>query len=144
MHASAAEILQEITDVTRYTTLTTDHNAIVPTAQATVAELGSRGWRVIEAEQSYVSGNSYKGLHLLVQHTGGQIAELQIQSAQSQAIKDNAHMPYEISRDTSRDLSERLAANRESKQMYDRLPIPQGLNELTDLGDCPVREKRYN
>ena len=51
----------------------------------------ARGWTVIEAEQSYLPGNPYKGLHLLVRHEDGQVAELQIQSVRSQQLKDRAH-----------------------------------------------------
>ncbi|WP_035770356.1 hypothetical protein [Arthrobacter castelli] len=139
----AADIAHSMTDVTRYTALSADHDDIVPTAKTTVAELTTRGWTVIEAEQSYVSGNPYKGLHLLMQHNDGQIAELQIQSQRSQNLKDRAHVLYEISRDNSRSWAERRKSAEDNKALYKGLPTPHGLNNLTQLGDCAVREKRY-
>lgn len=133
-----------ITDVTRYTVLAEDHDGIVPAARAAVADLEARGWHVIEAEQSYVSGNPYKGLHLLVRHDDGQIAELQIQSARSQKLKDRAHELYEISRDPNRSWSERKKAVEENKALYDDLPAPAGLDTLDKLGTVVVSKKQYS
>lgn len=141
---SAQETAARITDVTRYTALSAEHDQIVPTSKAVVADLEARGWQVIEAEHSYMSGNPYKGLHLLIRHQDGQVAELQIQSARSQEIKDRAHVLYNISRDTSRPTSERRQAAQENKRLYDDLPAPAGLDTLDKLGSVLVRKKRYS
>ena len=140
---SPQETAARITDVTRYTAVSAEHDQIVPTAKAVVADLETRGWQVIEAEQSYVSGNPYKGLHLLVRHQDGQVAELQIHSARSQEIKDRAHVLYNISRDRSRTLQQRSEADKENKSLYENLPAPAGLENLDKLGSVLVREKRY-
>ena len=140
---SSAETAATITDVTRYTALSAEHDQLVPTATATVTALTARGWTVIEAEQSYLPGNPYKGLHLLVRHEDGQVAELQIQSIHSQQLKDRAHQLYEISRDRERPLSERRAAAQENKALYDDLPAPAGLDQVHEIGGVTVREKRY-
>ena len=129
--------------ITRYTALSAEHDQLVPTATATVTALTARGWTVIEAEQSYLPGNPYKGLHLLVRHEDGQVAELQIQSVRSQQLKDRAHQLYEISRDRNRPLSERRAAAQENKALYDALPAPAGLDQVHEIGGVTVREKRY-
>lgn len=138
------ETADGITDVTRYTVLSKEHDQIVPVARAAVADLEARGWHVIEAEQSYVSGNPYKGLHLLVRHDDGQVAELQVQSAQSQKLKDRAHELYEISRDPNRSWSERKKAVEENKALYDDLPAPAGLDTLDKLGTVVVSKKQYS
>lgn len=143
IQSNPSAIAATITDVTRYTVVSTEHDQLVPTATATVAALQARGWRVVEAEQSYLPGNPYKGLHLLVRHADGQIAELQIQSVRSQQLKDRAHQLYEISRDPSRPLGERRAAARENRVLYDELPAPTGLDQLHEIGDITVSEKRY-
>lgn len=141
---SPEETADGITDVTRYTVLSEEHDQIVPAARAAVTDLEERGWHVIEAEQSYVSGNPYKGLHLLLRHDDGKVAELQIQSARSQKLKDRAHELYEISRDNSRPLSERRKAVEENKALYDDLPAPAGLDELDKLGSVLVSKKQYS
>lgn len=143
MQSNPSAIAATITDVTRYTVVATEHDQLVPTATATVAALQARGWRVVEAEQSYLPGNPYKGLHLLVRHADGQIAELQIQSVRSQQLKDRAHLLYEISRGPSRPLGERRAAARENRALYDELPVPAGLDRLHEIGGVTVSEKRY-
>ena len=121
-----------------------DHDQITDTTVATVQTLRANGWDVIEAEQSYLEGNSYKGVHLLVQHADGQIAELQIHSEISQQIKDQSHPLYEVSRDTSRSRAERLAADREGKELYRQLQAPAGLDTLSDRLGVAVSKKRYN
>lgn len=99
---------------------------------------------MIEAEQSHLEGNPYKGVHLLVQHTDGQIAELQIHSETSQQIKDKSHLLYEVSRDTSRSRAERVAADREGKKLYRQLQTPAGLDSLSERLGVTVSKKRYS
>jgi len=141
---SADQIAAIITDTTRYTAVYAEHDQIVDTTVNTVAGLRARGWEVIEAEQSYVAGNSYKGVHLLVRHQDGQVAELQIHSEVSQRIKDQSHLLYEVSRDPSRSRQERLAAAREGKELYADLQAPAGLDSLGEKLGFNVSKKRYS
>lgn len=140
----AEEIAAGITDTTRYTTVCADHDQITETTATTVEALRARGWEVAEAEHSYVAGNPYKGVHLLVHHHDGQVAELQIHSEESQRIKDRSHLLYEISRDTSRSLAQRREATREGKALYDGLKAPQGLDTLADRLGVTVSKKTYS
>lgn len=141
---TAEDAAATITDTTRYTTVCQDHDQITDTTVATVQTLRANGWEVIRAEQSYLEGNVYKGVHLLVQHTDGQVAELQIHSEISQRIKDKSHPLYEVSRDTSRSRAERLAADREGKALYRQLPAPANLDTLSDRLGVTVSKKRYS
>jgi len=79
-----------------------------------------------------------------VQHTDGQIAQLQIHSEISQQIKDKSHLPYEVSRDTSRSRAESLAANRECKALYRQLQAPANLDTLSERLGVTVSKKRYS
>ena len=141
---SAEDAAATITDTTRYTAVCVDHDQITDTTVTTVQTLRASGWDVIEAEQSYLEGNPYKGVHLLVQHTDGQIAELQIHSETSQQIKDKSHLLYEVSRDTSRSRAERLAADREGKERYRQLQAPANLDTLSKRLGVAVSKKRYS
>ena len=143
-HLAAEDAAATITDTTRYTAVCEDHDQITVTTVTTVQTLRANGWDVIEAEQSYLEGNSYKGVHLLVQHADGQIAELQIHSEISQQIKDQSHLLYEVSRDTSRSRAERMAAAREGKELYRQLQAPAGLDTLSDRLGVTVSKKRYS
>lgn len=137
------DAVSKITDVTRYTIVSADHDGIVAATTTAVEALEKSGWHVIEAEQSYCPGNSYKGVHLLVRHEDGQVAELQIQSEHSQSLKDRAHKFYEISRDDSLTMAERRDADLANKEVYKDLPAPAGLQGLHEIGGVLVREKRY-
>lgn len=140
----AAAIAAGITDITRYTAVCTDHDQIVDTTVATVKDLQGRGWKIREAEQSYVAGNPYKGVHLVMEHNeDGQVVELQVHSETSQALKDRSHLLYERSRDTSLPMRERRAATDEGKQLYVGLPAPAGLDALGKRLGTTVKEKRY-
>lgn len=141
---TAENIAATITDTTRYTTVCAHHDQIADTTVATVTTLRAHGWELIEAEQSYLEGNPYKGVHLLVKHSDGQVAELQIHSETSQQIKDQSHLLYEISRDTTRSRAERLAADRQGKELYEQLPAPPGLDSLSERLGFTVRKKRYS
>lgn len=143
-HLAAEDAAATITDTTRYTAVCEDHDQITDTTVRTVQTLRANGWDVIEAEQSHLEGNPYKGVHLLVQHTDGQIAELQIHSETSQQIKDKSHLLYEVSRDTSRSRAERVAADREGKKLYRQLQTPAGLDSLSERLGVTVSKKRYS
>ncbi|KLL95735.1 hypothetical protein NJ76_23330 [Rhodococcus sp. IITR03] len=68
--AEPERIVEKITDVVRYTAISPPEH-MVATARAMAAGLSHRGWMVIEAEQSYLDGNQYKGLHMLARHPDG-------------------------------------------------------------------------
>src|SRR5699024_9310432 len=60
------EVADAMTDILRYTALSPAHSQIVPTARSMVAGMTERGYKVVEAEHTYVEGATYKGLHLLL------------------------------------------------------------------------------
>lgn len=144
METDAAAIAAGITDITRYTAVCTDHDQIVDTTVATVKDLQGRGWKIREVEQSYIAGNSYKGVHVVMEHNeDGQVVELQVHSETSQALKDLSHPHYERSRDDSLHEEQKKAAHEESRELYKDLPAPAGLESLSKRLGVTVEEKRY-
>lgn len=141
---SAAEAAESITDVCRYTALTEEHDRIPEVAREVVEGLASRGWSVQEAEQSYVEGNSYKGVHLLMREPEGSVVEVQVHSERSQAIKDQSHVPYERSRAAETPMGERRALQDECRRLWADAPVPRGLEEMGALGGVSVRKKAYS
>lgn len=113
-------------------------------ADLAAIQAAAPGWDVAEAEQSYVKGNPYKGVHLQMRDPHGQIAELQVHSRRSQEIKDRAHVLYKISRDPSRPLKEHRAAEAENKQLYADLPAPADLDTLSEKLSAAVSKKAYS
>ncbi len=131
-----------MTDLVRYTAVATDADRLTRTARHTIRSLTKAGWTVTEAEQSYVSGNPYKGLHVILSSPDGQPAEVQFHTEQTQAIKDTHHADFEISRDYRRPTAERDAANRRMVAAWDT--IDQTGDDLPKtLGGMPVKEKNY-
>lgn len=139
---SADQAADQLTDVVRYTSVSTQANDLVPTAQQTLATLRDQGWEVVEAEHSYVEGNPYKGVHTLIRK-GSITAELQFHSEQSQAVKDRYHVEYEIARDPSQPWEKRLEAGETMRRVWSQVPTPAGLTELDALGGVPLTPKTY-
>lgn len=140
---TARDIAVRLTDVVRYTAVCVQHDELASTARSMVAALQSRSYRLVEAEHSYVDGNPYKGLHLLVAAPLGRVFELQIHSELSQTVKDELHVDYELERDMDLDWEERAAARGRMEKLSASVPTPAGLDELTHLGDVPVRARAY-
>lgn len=132
----------DITDVVRYTAISHPRE-VVATVHVMVERLTERGWTVIEAEQSYLDGNQYKGLHILASHSSGHIAEFQFHTDASQQLKDDTHVDYEKARDTRVPAAERAALTENMAARWAKIPTPAGLAELTELGGCAVTPKRY-
>ncbi|TCN53368.1 RelA/SpoT family protein [Rhodococcus sp. SMB37] len=135
-------IVEKITDVVRYTAISRPEQ-VVATAASLVAQLSDRGWTIVVAEQSYLDGNQYKGLHMLARHPDGLVAEFQFHTDASQQVKDDTHVDYERARDTGVPAAERAALIEKMTARWAQVPTPPGLAELTDLGGCPVTPKNY-
>lgn len=138
------EVADAMTDILRYTALSPAHSQIVPTARSMVAGMTEHGYEVVEAEHSYVAGNPYKGLHLLLRSPTGRTVEVQVHSAESQQVKDQLHVDYEIERDAGQPLPERVAARQRMEDLAATVPTPPGLEELRELGGVEVAEKSYS
>lgn len=137
------EISDKLTDILRYTALAVEHDELVPTLLATVESMQARGYRVVSAEHSYVAGNPYKGIHVLVQRDAERPVELQLHSELSQGVKDQNHPDYEVERRQDAPYrTRRQAAHRMVKRSAQVAP-PEGLDALDEIGNCPLQVKRY-
>lgn len=137
------DVADRLTDLVRYTVVSSNHDEVVPTARSVVDSLIRRGYSVVEAEHSYIEGNPYKGLHLLVRSPAGRIVELQVHSENSQHVKDEIHVDYELERDTDRPLIERAEARLRMERRSAQVTTPDGLTRLRTLGGVRVETKRY-
>lgn len=140
---SPYDVADRITDVVRYTAVSTTAEQVVGTAQTVLQRLRRRGWTITQAEHSYVAGNPYKGLHTLVRHSSGQTAEIQFHSEAAQRVKDRTHVDYEVLRDTGTPAAERAVLRTRMVRQWAQVPTPKGLDELTVLAGCPVEVKVY-
>jgi len=130
-------------DTIRYT-VTTDRLAdLVPTLEATISTLTAQGWSVHSAEQSFVQGNPYKGIHLILAGPGGQRSEVQFHTRSALDIKSRGHKQYKIYRDTSQDDATRKAAFNKCVALWDSVPTPPGLRRLDTIGGITVQAKDY-
>ena len=141
---SAERAVDSITDVCRYTAVAAEHDRISEVARGVVEGLTAKGWTVVEAEHSYVEGNPYKGVHVLMREPEGLVVEVQVHSERSQAIKDESHLLYERSRAAETPMGERRRLQGESQQLWSDLPTPAGLDEMGSLGGVTVRKKTYS
>jgi hypothetical protein len=132
-----------IEDLQRYTMMTGDHGGVVDLLKETATRLQDRGWELKRVRNSYVSGSRYKGIHLDTYDPRGQRIEVQVHSTASLAVKEATTRPYEVERDERRAKPERELARGECILLSESLPTPRGLNQLTELGGCPVTVRGY-
>lgn len=136
-------VSDKLTDLLRYTAVTPQHDDLPATASSTIAALQARGYTVVSAEHSYVAGNVYKGIHVLVQHGDERPVEIQFHSELSQAVKDENHVDYELERNRSVPYADRAAAHERMTARSNEIPVPAGLSDLTTIGGSPLVEKIY-
>ncbi len=136
------EVADRLTDLIRYTVACRDHGRLTETAQDVVESMQRSGYRVIEAESTYVDGNPYKGLHMLLQGPGESTRtfELQVHSELSQRTKDEIHLDYEVFRDTKASRATREAAWHRMVEASSHVPNPAGLADLHELGGVKVEQ----
>lgn len=134
----------KLTDLLRYTAVTERHDDLAGTVRTTISGLQQRGYTVVSAEHSYVDGNAYKGVHVLVQHGDERPVEVQFHSELSQGVKDENHVDYELERDRrTTPYEERAAAHQRMTTRSRSISTPAGLDELTEIGGLPLLEKIY-
>jgi ElaB/YqjD/DUF883 family membrane-anchored ribosome-binding protein len=86
--APAEDVANRLTDLLRYTALSDTTDQITSAARSTTDRLVEQGWAVVQAEHTYVDGNPYKGLHVLLRPPGANLViELQFHSDHTQASR---------------------------------------------------------
>lgn len=134
---------REMSDVLRYTMLVDQPDDLVGGTLALTGRLSGDGWTVQDARHSYVEGSRYRGLHTTMRTAVGADVEFQFHSRASAAVKETTTRLYEVNRDPSRPPHEREQAQLECVRLSDQLAVPAGLDELAELGGCPVQIRRY-
>lgn len=137
---SPEEVTGRMKDVLRYTIISSHHKGLAEDTKNVAARLVGDGWKITEAENFFVSGNSYKGLHLTVTDSEGLSVEVQIHSEASIKAKEGSHPLYEEARDTGTSPARARELRGQMVALADELEPPDGLAEKTDLEGYEIRE----
>ncbi len=130
-NVAALAVADRLTDLLRYTALTKTSTEVVPAARATVGKLVDQGWQVVEAEHSFIAGNPYKGLHVLLRHPASNLViELQFHTDRAQHLKDISHLDYERERDDAEPVEVRAAAHARMVKLWSGVRLPSGIDGL--------------
>lgn len=118
-------------DALRYTVCVESGDELVSTLGSMIRELRAQGWQFNQVKDSYLDGNTYKGLHLIAQAPGPaqRDVEIQVHSRASIAVKDSIHGDYEIARDSSMSDRKRQQAAQRCANASKGLAMPRGLGE---------------
>lgn len=138
----AEEVTGRMKDVLRYTIVSSQGDSLADDVKATAASLTGNGWKITEAENFFISGNSYKGLHLTVTDKDGVSVEVQIHSEASIDVKEKTHPLYEEARETSTSPGRAAELRDEMVALSGEVKDPKGLESMTELEGCEVREIR--
>lgn len=145
----------ESDDALRFTIALERHEDLPTGLERTIESLRAQGWEPIEVKDSYLSGNSYKGLHLIASTPEHRVVEVQIHSEESLQVKDSIHEDYEIERDRSRTREDTRAAGQRCIEASRQISSPADLARYypagrSDAGDAtglvrgvPIRKKAY-
>lgn len=120
-----------VSDVLRYT-------AVLPTegytdgVKKTLEALRKAGFSPSISNNYWARGDAYSGLNILLSGKG-QGLEVQFHTPESLAAKELAHDDYEICRDESKPLEERMAAWHRMIPLWDAVPQPEGWWDLGSL-----------
>lgn len=138
-------------DALRYTVCVESGDELVPTLGSMIRELRAKGWQFNQIKDSYLDGNTYKGLHLIARAPGPaqRDVEIQVHSRASIAVKDSIHGDYEIARDSSMSDRKRQQAAQRCADASEILAMPRGLGgcyrDGVDEGEVEgVRMKKKN
>lgn len=137
-HAAAS-----LDDTIRYTVTTTRLNSLVPVLTSVVDRLTTQGWTVHSAEQSFVKGNPYKGIHLVLANSEGQRCEIQFHTEAALKTKSRGHTEYETYRNLDAAEADRKQAYNTCVRLWDDVPTPPGLRKLTTIAGVTVVVKDY-
>lgn len=143
-HLAPGSSAPPMSDVLRYTVVIGADKDLIPSATSIADRLSSDGWVVTSAQHSYVDGNRYKGIHCIVRSDElGISVELQFHTEASIGVKERTHGAYEVSRDPSAPMAERLLAGAWLRDQSATLPDPPGIESFDRLGGVGVRQIVY-
>lgn len=132
-----------IYDTIRYTVTTARLADMVPALTTSIDTLTAHGWTVHSAEHSFVKGNPYKGIHLILANAAGQRCEIQYHTESALPVKNLGHDDYKRYRDIDLPPQERKRAFQRCVRLWDGVPTPPGLRRLTTLGGTTIKPKDY-
>lgn len=138
-----AQAAAKLDDTTRYTVATARLSDLVPALTHSVNSLVANGWTVHSAEHSFVKGNPYKGIHIILANSSGQRCEVQFHTTAALEVKGRGHKEYELYRDIDLPAGDRKRAFNRCVKLWDNVPTPPGLRALHTLGGTPVVIKDY-
>jgi hypothetical protein len=138
-----AQAAGQLTDTIRYTIVTAKQTDLIPTLIRATDVLVNNGWTVLEAEESFVQGNPYKGIHLILSGSTGHRCEVQFHTLAAFERKQLGHTDYETYRDIELPLPVRIEAFNKSVELWSDVPTPPGLRRLTAIGGVDFKSKKY-
>lgn len=122
-----------INDALRYT-MQADADNFADSVQGVFDRLTAEGYSVKEADNSWVEGNTYKGINAVLVAPDGSEVEVQFHTPESFDLKNGElHAHYETMRDPSKSYAERQAAYLACVDLSAQLSTPPGVEEVGDL-----------
>lgn len=146
---------RESDDALRYTIVLECHEDLPRGLERSIDHLRTQGWEPIEVKDSYLSGNSYKGLHLIARTPERRVVEVQLHSEESIGVKEAIHGDYEIARDLNQSRADAFAAGQRCIEASRQVVSPAGLARYYPagrsddggatglVGGVPIRKKAY-
>ena len=134
---TAEEAAAGIKDHLRYT-MTFERRSLTGGVEQALNDLQASGYHVGPLKNSWLEGNSYKGLNAELRSASGHPVELQFHTPESYRVKMGTHQDYDVLRNLDQPLEVRQAAFDRCAEQAATLQHPPGIEKLGRL----VRQKR--
>lgn len=133
MESIYQEVADDIKDAVRYTIVSENHDKIGDLISMNVNRMRKLGYEVVDAEHSYVEGNSYMDARVIWRHPKtGENFEVQYHSPVSLIAKNQSHEIYEKLR-VSTDAKKVQDLTKESAAIWSSMKIPSTLANIERL-----------
>jgi hypothetical protein len=126
------DVASKIGDALRYTVVL-DADRYADGASATLDDFQTRGYTIVDQDNSWHEGNVYQGLNAVIRDPDGLMFEVQFHTPESFDAKMSTHVDYETVRDPNATLEERVAAWKRMRRIQEGVPVPPDVARVGNL-----------
>jgi hypothetical protein len=129
---SAEDAAGLVNDALRFT-ITYPGESLTGSVESALDRLRGQGYEVLQVQNSWVTGNRYKGINVDLKAPDGQLFELQFHTPDSWQLKQQTHGLYEVVRDPGYPLAVRQRAHEELVRLSSGLEHPPEIERIGTL-----------
>lgn len=133
--ATQADAVSNMRDVVRYTSLSSK-KTLVRDFNDIISGLDKDGYKLVRVKNTFKPNAPYKGINCILQDPDGYCFELQFHTPQSFELKNGIlHELYEKERLVTTSAAEKVALQKQMKEISDSILFPDNVDEIKSFND---------